>query len=265
MRNPTSGYVFGLILSVVAAVAVIVAAWVYLQARMVRCFMSLGCTDSPVPVLLMMLAGYLLIVGVLTAIASRVFNCSPVVAFLVNIAPLVAFIAVSVLWIQYSDYARERNVTRGIRTAISEAPAIHLGAPYVKMVDSPNSHVILLLHVPFTVDRTIQSHSLYVLVSFNERNVRYSAQTECNSSGFVRPDFGFHIVDREYIEPPFPFHVSSTKVVSKQLQPGTQYYLLRELHFGHSSCRASDYADFDPKQIIVSLDVAAAKQGLEER
>lgn len=266
MRDPTYGYVFGLILSVVAAAAVIVAAWVYLQAMTVRCFMSLGCTDSPLPVLLMMLAGYLLIIAVLTAIASRVFNCRPAVSFLVNVAPLVAFIAVRVLWIEYQDYTRERNVTRGIETAINEAPAIHLGAPYAKMVETVGTGLVLLIYVPFTVDRTIQSQSLYILVSFNDRtsNIRYSAKRECNDSAHVR-DFSFNVVDREYAQPPLPLNISGPEIVSKELQPGKQYYLLREVYMGHALCRASDYADFDPKQIMVTLDVAAAKESLANR
>jgi hypothetical protein len=59
--------------------------------------------------------------------------------------------------------------------------------------------------------------------------------------------------------------MSGMKVVSEQLAPNRQYYLLRELHFSYSMCRTSDYEDFDPKQLNVALDVAGAQGRLEQR
>ena len=133
MRNKISGYLLGLIFSTVAAVLTIVAAIYYLQGLMVRCAMSLGCpSGTGFNVLLWMLGGYLLIAAVLAVFARYVFKSRPGVAFLLNVAPLMAIIAIFVLWGAYRDYSHERRRTLAIQTAISDAPAIHLGEPYVK-------------------------------------------------------------------------------------------------------------------------------------
>ena len=262
-----AGYILGFLFSAVAAVLITLAAGVYLQAQLARCFMSLGCKDdSTLTVLLVMLGVYLLIAAVLAAFASRVFHSRPVVAFLLNVAPLVAIIALHLLLTQYNEYASRRDLTRSLQTAISDAPAIHLGAPYVKKVEAPSGGVTLFLHVPFIVDRAVQARSLNILVTSNEPTlgVRYSSSPECNG-GFGVPSYGFHVVEREYTEPPLPNYTSGAMIVSERLQPGRPYYLVRELHFGHSRCRLSDYQDFDPKQLNVALDAFAAKKRLEER
>jgi hypothetical protein len=164
-----SGYLLGLILSVVAAVMTILGVLSYLHRELIRCAMSLGCTDSnPIPVLLPMFGGYLLIAAVLAFVASLVFKSRLGVAFLVNVAPLIAIIALLFLWRASGDFSSVLNRTRNIQRAISEASAIHLGEPYVKKVDSRGGGVTLLLHVPFKVDRTIHSPSLNILVTSND-------------------------------------------------------------------------------------------------
>jgi hypothetical protein len=266
MKNKMSGYLFGLIFSGVAAILIAVGAILYLRAELIRCAMSLGCTDSsPGTVLLLMLGGYLLIAAGLSAFASRLFHSRPGVGFLLNVAPLVAIVAALFLWTHYRDYAKSSNHTHALQNAISDAPAIHLGEPYVKMVDSESGGVTIFMHVPFIVDRTVQSQSVNILVTSPDSSskVRYSSKPECNN-GFGVPTYNFHIVDREFTEPAFPGSISGTMYVSKQLHAGVQYYLMRELHFGYSPCRVSDYRDFDPKQFNVTLDVPAAKQSLEE-
>ncbi len=262
MRSKKSGYLLGVIFSCVAAILVVVAAVIYLRAELVRCFMSLGCTDgSPGLVLLLLLGVYLLIAFGLAAFATRIFNTRPVVAYLLNVAPLVAILAFAFLRMTYIDYANGRNRNRALQNAVNDAPAIHLGQPYVKMVDEDSGGVTLFMHVPFMVEKTVQSHSLNILVRSNESSpdVRYSSTPECNSHSGL-PTHGFHIVDREFTEPPMPRYVSRTKIVSTQLQPGTQYYLLRELRFGYSPCRVSDYSDFDSKQLTAAIDVSLAKE-----
>ncbi|HEV8369933.1 MAG TPA: hypothetical protein VGQ39_18400 [Pyrinomonadaceae bacterium] len=262
-----SGYLIGFIFSAVAAVLISLVALAYLEAQLVRCFMSLGCTDNkPLTVLLLMLCGYLLIAGLLALFARRTFNSRLGTAFLLNVAPLVAIIVLHFLWMQYNDLARKRDLTLAIQTAIRDAPAIHLGELYVKKVDAPHGGVTVFVHVPFTVERTVQARSLNILATSNEESpdVRYSSNPECNS-GFGRPPYGFHIVDREYNEPPIPSYLSGPKIVSEQLDPGRQYYLLRELHFSNSRCRVLDYQDFDPKQLNVALNATATRQRLEER
>lgn len=267
MRNKI-GYLLGLLLSTLAAVLVTAGLIAYLQVRFVKCFMSLGCTDNTPDILALLaaLGAYLLVAGVLAVFASRVFKSRAGVAFLLNVAPLVAIVVLLVLRAQYYEYAHRLDLARAIQTAVDDAPAIHLGEPYVKKVDGPVGGVTLFLHVPFEVARTVQSRSLNILVTSNDSDphVRYSSNPNCNS-GFSVPAYGFHIVDREYTEPPLPIYVSGMKIVSEQLEPGEQYYLLRELHFGFSRCRVSDYQDFDPKQLKVTLDVPAARKRLEQR
>ena len=266
MRKNMSGYLVGLIISTVATVLVIAGAIIYLRAMLISAAMRLGSDDSPLPILLLMLGGYLLIAAVVAIVTNRIYNSRTGVAFLINVAPLVVIVSLLFLWKGYRDYANARSRNRSLETAISDAPAIHLSEPYVKMVDNPNGGVIFFLHVPVTVDRTIRAHSLNILVTSNESSldIRYSSDPECNS-GYGKPSYGFHVVDREYTESPLPIYHSGRKIVSEQLQPGTQYYLLRELHLGNSQCRVSDYEDFDPKQIRVTLDPTWAMQDLEQR
>ena len=262
MSNSTSGYLFGLIFSTVAAVAAIVGVILYFRALLITAFMSLGRDDNPLPILLLMLGGYLLIAAVLAVLANRIFNSRTDVAFLINVAPLVVLVSLLFLWREYRDYTRDRNVSRSIQTAIDDAPAIHLGELYVKKVGTPTGGVTFYVHVPFTVDRTIRANSLTILITTNElsSDIQYSSRPECNSASGA-PTHGFHIVDREYTGPSPPIYRTGREIVSDQLHPGKQYYLLRELYFGHSLCRISDYDDFDPKQLRVTVDVNAARQG----
>jgi len=46
------------------------------------------------------------------------------------------------------------------KTAISDVSAIHLGDLFIKTVEMPNGGVVMFLHVPFTVSRIVQAHSL---------------------------------------------------------------------------------------------------------
>jgi hypothetical protein len=259
------GYLLGVLLSTLAAVIVAAGLIVYLQARFVKCFMSLGCTDNTPDIVafLAALGAYLLMAAALAVFAGRLFKARAGVAFLLNVAPLVAVFALLVLRAQYDEYAHRLERDRTIQTAIDDAPAVHLGEPYVIKADDPNGGVTLYLHVPFEVARTVQAWSLNVLAASNDSDphIRYSSNPNCNS-GFPVPPYVFHIVDREYDKPPLPTYLSGPKVVSGQLQPGKQYYLLREIHFSYSLCRISDYQDFDPKQLKVTLNVPAARQRL---
>jgi hypothetical protein len=270
MRKKRSGYLIGVIVSSLAAVLTTVVAMFYLQARLVRCWMSLGCSDVDNSrigtVLLLMLGAYLFVAAVVAFLAYRIFDCRGLVAFLLNVAPLVVIISGLFLLSAYREYAYRTDLNRALKTAISDAPAIHLGEPFVKAVDDPGGGVTLFVHVPFTVERIVQARSLNILATRGDLapNARYAASAECNSVSST-PPYGFHIVDHEYSEPPLPSYVTGTKIVSKDLAPGRQYYLLRELHFGYSKCRTSDYEDFDPKQLNVTLDVAYAKRRLEHR
>ena len=267
MTKTRSGYLIGLIVSSFAAVLTTVLALFYLQARLVRCWMSLGCPDdNSGTVLLLMLGAYLLVAAVVAFLVQRIFNSRVLVALLLNVAPLVVIITGLFLWSAYREYAYRADLHRARVTAISDAPAIHLGEPFVKAVDDPGGGVTLFVHVPFTVDRIVQARSLNILATRGDlaANARYAASPECNSS-FSTPPYGFHVVDRQYSEPPLPSYMSGMKVVSEQLAPNRQYYLLRELHFSYSMCRTSDYEDFDPKQLNVALDVAGAQGRLEQR
>jgi hypothetical protein len=265
MRKTVSGYLFGFLFSGVAAVLIVLAVAVYLPWRYAGNAISLNPDDtSPAYVLLALLGVYLLIAAGLAVFASRTFNTRPVLGFLLNVTPLPAIIALLFLRVSFRDYAHRGDRTRAIQIAISDAPAIHLGEPYVKKVDRPGG-ASLFLHVPVIVDRTVESNSLNILVTSKEpdEGVRYSARPECNNAA-TDPPYGFHVVDREFTEPPLPVYTSGTRIIRGQLNPGVQYYLLRQLDFA-PMCRVSDYADFDPKQITVALDLAAAKEYLEER
>jgi hypothetical protein len=266
MKKNVSGYLFGFFFSGVAAVLIIAFAAFYLPYRYAGCAINLGCEDdnSGTYLLLALLGAYLLIAASLAAFARRVFHTRPIVGFLVNVLPLAAIITLLFLRMNYRDYARRRDRTRAIQTAIREAPAIHLGQPYVKKVDR-ESGPIILLHVPFVVDRIVQSRSLNILVTSRRPSsgVKYSSKPECNDAA-TEPSNGFHIVDREFTEPPLPVYEPGTKIIRGQLKPGVQYYLLQELHFS-SACRVSDYDDFDPKQFTVAVDLVAAEDGLEDR
>ena len=266
MRKKRSGYLIGLIVSSLAAVLTTVLALVYLQAQLVRCWMSLGCTDdNSATALIPMLGGYLVVAAIVALLVQRIFDCRVLVALPLNVAPLVVIIIGLFLLSAYREYAYRADLSRALETAISDAPAIHLGEPFVKPVEDQGGGVTLFLHVPFTVDRIVQARSLNILApSVLAPDTKYSANRECNS-GYSTPPYGFHVVDREYSEPPLPSYVSGTEVVSKQLAPNRKYYLLRELHFGYSKCRISDYEDFDPKQLNVALDVAQVKQELKEK
>jgi hypothetical protein len=264
--NRKRGYFLGIILSTIAAALTIGLISAFLQMQLMRCFMSQSCReDASLTTPLVLLGGFLLIAVVLAVSARLIFNSSLVVALLLNVAPFIIMIALIFLLAQYNSYANRRDDIRAFQHAIDEAPAIHLGAPYVKKVDRPNGGVTLFLHVPFTVTRTVQARSMNILATLetSERNIRYSSDPNCNGKYHV-PPYGFHIVDREYVEPPLPIYVTGMKVASEQLQPDRQYYLLREMHFGYSLCRVSNYQDFDPKQLNVTLNTSLARQKLIE-
>ena len=264
MKN-ISGYLVGLVISVVAAGAVTVGALVYLSA-LLRGRASLGGDDNPTPVLLLLLGGYLVVAAAVAVVASRRFNSRPVLAFLINVTPLLAIILVTLGVREYKAYASDRDLTRAVQNAIDDAPAMHTGEPYLKKIERPTGGVILFLHVPLKVDRTVRSKSLDYLAGWTEppTGIRYSSKPECNSGSGV-PTYGFHLVDREHTEPLLPSSQSRRTVVSEQLHPGTQYYLLRELHLGSSKCKLSDYEDFDLKQINVFVNDSTARQILEMR
>jgi hypothetical protein len=244
---------------------VVIFSMVFLQLQVVRCFMSLGCDDggTTYPVWLT-LGGYVLVVIVAAASTRRIFNTRFGPALLLNVAPLIALVAFQILLVQYRDYShRSRRIT-GAKTAIIDAPAIHLGEPFIKMSELPHETVVMLVHIPFTVTRTVQAHSFDILAVFDNRNLqRFSPRQECDDN-FERPDYVFHIVDREYADPPFPSYDSRIEVVSPQLIPNKQYYLLKEIHFGMASCHLSDYQGFDPKELRVILSTSDAEQTLRD-
>jgi len=265
VRNKKLGYVLGGAVSAVAAILVFILSMVFLQLQVVRCFMSLGCDDggTTYPVWLA-LAGYVLVVILAAALTWRMFNTRIGPALLLNVAPLFALTALQILLVQYSDYSHRSSRTSGAKTAISDVSAIHLGDPFIKTVEMPNGGVVMFLHVPFTVSRIVQAHSLDWLAMFENRDLhRFSPREDCDDS-FEVPDHGFHIVDREYSEPPFPIYATRTEIVSRQLNPNKQYYLLQEIHFPNTTCRVSDYQGFDPKELRVILSTSNAEQVLSD-
>ena len=256
-----SGYLLGILVCTVAAVLIAVGAYVYLFAVAVRTVGSPGAT--PYIVLSLGFGGYLLIAAVLAAFTSWAYGARPGVAFLLNVAPLPAIIALHFLRMYLTEYAERLDIARAYRRASDDAPAIRLGALYVKKAEGPLGGVILFMHVPFTVDREVWARSLNILVTSNDlaRDVRYSPKPICNS-GYRAPPYGFFVVDREYTEPHRPGPEPKMKLLSGLLRPGTQYYLLRELHFTNSRCTVSDYEGFDPCQLKVTLDIPANRQSL---
>lgn len=265
IRNKKLGYFLGALVSTVAAILWVIVILAYLQGLLVRCFMSLGCSESGIPTpLLLALAGYLLLVIVLAALARRLFNSRFGPALLLNVAPLLTFIALYLLFIQYESYSQRSDRISAARTAISDAPVIHLGEPFVKKVNNPHGGIIMFLHVPFTVSRTVQARSLGFLANLeNSASVKFSSKPQCDDA-YVEPSYGFHVVDREYIERPLPPEFSGTVIVSPQLEPNKQYYLLQEKHFSYEPCRVSDYQEFDPKQLRITLTTSEAERVLNE-
>lgn len=224
--------------------------------------MSLGSDKNPLPLLLLMLGGYLLFAGVVAVVTNRVYNTRTGVAFLINLAPLTIMVVLAVGWRGYRDYAWDRRRTVSFQNAIADAPAIYLGEPFVKMVERPVGGVVLLVHVPFTVDRTIHAHSLNILVVplHPGREIQYSAKRECNYAS-EEPSNTYYVVDREHAEPTRPGEYPGIRT---ELDPGKQYYLFKELHIARSECALSDFQDFDPKQLSVTIDTAPLKQELEK-
>ena len=264
LRSARTGYILGIVISTIAAIAVCVFILVYLQALMVHCWMSLGCSDevSTTPMLLP-LVGYLLLAIILALAAQLIFGSKIGRATLLNVAPLLLLIVFYFSWTKYLSYSSESSRLSAAKTAISDVNAIQLGEPFVKNVDNRLGGVIMFLHVPFTVSRTVQARSLAFLASPEPSSgITFSPRPECNVEDFHQPVYGFHLVDREYSEPPLPSYVTGTKVVSRQLQPGKQYYLLQEKYFVHNDCRVSDFRDFDPKQLRVTLTTRWAEEDL---
>jgi hypothetical protein len=165
---------------------------------------------------------------------------------------------------QYLSYSSEVPF-RAAKTAITDMNAIQLGEPFVKNVDRPEGGIIMFLHVPFTVSRTVQARSLEYLAEPEESSdITFSRRPECNVEDFHQPPNSFHLVDREYAEPPLPSYLKGRLVVSPEMQPGKQYYLLQEKYFIHSHCRVSDFRDFDPKQLRVTLTTRWAEEELQK-
>jgi len=203
---------------------------------------------------------YAILVIVIAASTRWIFNSGLVVALLLNITPLITIFALAVLLTQYQVYADRSDMIGAARTAISDAPAIHLGEPFAKKVDSSGGGVIIFLHVPFTVERSVSARSVSILTSQeNSRSLKFSSRPECDRS-FAVPTYGFHIVDRDYSGSPLANWSSGTKIVSAQLDPNKQYYLLQERHFTYAPCRVSDYEEFEPKNFHVNLSTADAER-----
>jgi hypothetical protein len=261
VRNKELGYFLGAMASTIAAILVCIFTLLYLQAMLVRCWMSLGCTDTGIPTpLLLALAGYMLLALFLAALAQRIFKTRFGMGFLLNVAPLVVLSVLYILLIQYQSYSYRSDRIRAARTAISDAPAIHLADVFVKRVDSPKGGVIIFLHVPFTVSRAVRARSLAFLATLEDSpTLKFSSKPECND-GYEEPPYGFHLVDREYSESPLPSYVIRG---SQQLEPNKQYYLLQERHFS-PRCRVSDYQDFDPTQLHVTLTTRWAEDVLDK-
>jgi len=259
IRRRRFGYVLGTIVSTLAAIAAFVFILFYLQARMVRCMMSLGCTDTvtPTPIYLAF-AFYLAIALFLAAIAQPIFKIKIWKACLLNVAPLVILIAFTIWLRVYRDYSWRADKLSAAKMAVYDAPAIHRGSLFAKKVEVPSGGVIIFVHVPFTVSRPVRSRSLAFLASPYNWMIKFSSRPECNY-GSPDPPYGYHLVDREYSESPLPSYVSGTKIVSRQLEPNKQYYLLKEERFS-PQCHLSDFDEFDPSQLPLTLTTEHAEE-----
>jgi hypothetical protein len=160
-------------------------------------------------------------------------------------------------------YIHNRRSVRGARRALKDAPNIHLEEPFVNKVQKEDGGVVLFLHVPFTVTKAVQAQSLRYLAPYrlSVNPIRYSVKPYCNDP-HEEPTYGFHLVLREHTGSQKPSSTSITEIVADKLQPAKRYYLLRELHFIHPSCRVSDYDDFDPQELEIRLDISRAEQTL---
>ena len=253
------GYLLGFLFSTVIAVVAVYLMFVILVS------MSFGGSNggSSITSLLLVVGSYLLAAFILAVFARRIFSSNQGLAFALNVSSVTVVISLLFLVNQYGDYARGRQEARNARKAVEDAPYIHLEAPFVKKLQIPDGGVTLFLHVPFTVTKIVRSRSLMILapLHLSENDIKFSANPYCNS-GYEKPSYGFHLVDREFTESPLPSYVSGTEIVSEELLPEKRYYLLRELHFPYSGCKTSDYDDFDPQQLNITLNTSRAERKL---
>lgn len=251
---------YGYLLGFLFSIAIAVAAFYLIFGMFIG--MSLSGSNNILPILLV-LGIYLLTTYILAIFAQRIFNSNQWLAFALNVSSVVFVISLVFLLNQISYFAQERKKAHNAQIAIGDAPYIHLEVPFVKKVQDPRGGVVLFLHVPFTVTKTVQARSLMILapLHLSENTIKYSSNSYCNS-GFEKPSYGFHLVDREFAESPFPSYVSGTKIVSEELEPNKRYFLLRELYFTHSSCKISDYDNFDVRQLNITLSTARAEETL---
>jgi hypothetical protein len=250
-RNRKLGYFLGTLVSTVAGILVALFIIGIMMRELLRCVMSLGCPDSGMPIpIILALAGYVSLAIVVAMLTRRIFKSSFGIGLLWNLAPLVTLIVLQLSVVQYEDYAFRRDRTRNIKTAISDAPFIQLGEPFIKKTAERTGGVLMLVHVPFTVSRPVRAWSLALLVRI-QYPVQFSTNPRCND-GFVAPTPGFHVVDREYDQSPMP-SLLGPMLVSEQLEPNKQYYLIQEKHFSYSPCKVSDFQEFDEKQIHAML------------
>jgi hypothetical protein len=247
------GYLLGFLFStVIAGIAIYLMSVMFIG-------MSLSGSNNILPILLV-LGSYLLATYILAVFAQLIFNSNQWLSFALNVSSVAFVIFLVFLLNQIDDYVRERKQAHNVQTAIGDAPYIHLEAPFVKKVQIPNGGVALYIHVPFTITKIVRAKSLMILAPIQpERDIKFSSNPFCNS-GYGEPPYGFHIVDREYTESPLPSYVTGTKIISEELEPNKRYFLLRELYFTHSSCRISDYDDFDERQLNIMLDASRAEQ-----
>ena len=262
VRSKELGYFLGALVSTVTAVLTGTFILSYLQVMLVHCWMSLGCSDRGIPTpLLLAPAAYLLLALLLAALAQPIFKTSIARAFLLNVAPLIVLIAMYLLLIQYRSYSYRSDRIKAAKTAIGDAPAVHLGDVFIRKVESPGGGVTIFVHVPFTVSRPIQARSMAFLATPEDwESVKFSSMPQCNF-GFPAPSYGFHLVEREYSESPLPSDISDGP---KQLAPNKQYYLLQERHFSYSLCRVTDYEELDPKELRVKLTTLHAEDVLNK-
>jgi hypothetical protein len=259
------GYSLGIFVSTIA----FVLACLYLLRESLPGIISFGGSGSLTRLKLRsVFAAYLTITIIMAFVSKQIFDCNPVKAFLLNISPpaLLIFL-IYILNLGGFKLAR-RSVVRSAQAGIADASYIYLQDPFVKKVQIGSGHVILFLHIPFTVTETVQAKSLRFLTPtiLSKGGVRFSINPNphCNIITFEEPSHSFHIVSREYTESPIPFNLSGPVTDAKLLEPNKYYYLLRLLHFESTNCKTSEYEDFDPKVLNITLNTERAKQIIQD-
>jgi len=201
------GYLLGLLFS-----AVIAGIAFYLVFAMFV-GMSLSGSDNILPILIV-IGTYLLATYILALLAHWIFNANQWRAFALNVSSVVFVISLVFLLNQINDFADKRKQAHRAQTAVADAPYIHLETPFIKKVQIPNEGVVILLQVPFSVTRTVRSQSLMFLTPIlPERDIKFSSNPLCNSAS-GKPTYGFHIIDREFTEPPLPSQIRGAEIVS---------------------------------------------------